>query len=96
MSYIKAALLPEEQLLYYTKPHYIVIGRILVLIALSFLVSKWIANTWFSGWMLVIILVSFIGAIIDYSCSEYALTNKRVLMKMGVLSKLSPSLVLGI
>ncbi len=89
MSYIDQSILPDEQILYRTKKHYIMflpsalwtIGAIFLLLNSNPMVVK------VSGLFAVIAAFYWIGAYLTYTVSEFAVTNKRILMREGFFLK---------
>lgn len=95
MSYIQKNLLPEEKILYFTKPHYIIFypALICLILAIWFLTNNHIPA--FVGYLFVLMsIIVFIGELVAYSCSEYGITDKRVIMKVGFISSRSVELFL--
>ena len=88
----KCALLPEEQLLYYTKPHGIIFASILVWMFAGTVLFMMVAaqpslNQLYAGLDYIcygLISLSVLGCIsnifVRYNYSEIIITNKRVLM----------------
>lgn len=89
MSYVKTTLLPEEHILYYTRPHYIVFFRVLIWLFLAFFAFKVIASFFLGTILLLVSLGGCVSALISYYCSEYAITSKRILMKVGFIRRKS-------
>jgi uncharacterized membrane protein YdbT with pleckstrin-like domain len=88
MTYVQQTLLPEEKILYHTKPHYIVFYPLFLwlILALFFFNSD---NTLFGTLLLLLSVLSLINSIINYYYSEYAITNKRIIMKIGFIRRKS-------
>lgn len=86
--YTQQTLLPEEKISYYTKPHFIIFYSI----PLWLICGIWIYNN-SSIFMGVLLLLMGIGdgisKLITFYCSEYVITNKRVIMKTGFISRQS-------
>ena len=91
MSYTKHSLLNGEEILYCTKPHWILIFEALPWLLLAWLATKFSVGaelmfgnlfknllTLYAGW-------SLLGTIIRYYNTEYALTNRRILVKTGFI-----------
>jgi len=95
MSYIQKTLLLEEKILYYTKPHYVVFYPVLLWLVLAawFLTSS-IVPVIFGYLLLLMCLFSCISELIAYNCSEYVITNKRIIMKTGFIHRRSLELFL--
>jgi uncharacterized membrane protein YdbT with pleckstrin-like domain len=88
MLYIEKTLLPEEKILYSTKPHWMIFYPMIIWLAISLLF--FIMNSSFFGSLLLIISIfSFINSVINYYCSEYVITNKRIVMKVGFIRRRS-------
>lgn len=88
MSYIKDTLLPDERLVYYTGPHFIIffpcVFWLLLAVAILFLVPQ---HPIFSYATLVIAGAYAITCYISFISAEYAVTNKRVLIKVGFIRR---------
>lgn len=88
MTYVKKTLLLEEKILYHTKPHYIIFYPIFLWTALTL----WFFNTdniLFGIFLLLISILSLVNSLINYYCSEYVITNKRIIMKIGFIRRKS-------
>ncbi|EKE00565.1 MAG: putative membrane-associated protein [uncultured bacterium] len=90
MLYAEKTLLPGEKILYYTKPHYIIFYRAVlwVVFAALILISNYI-GTFIGKLLLLTSIFSCINVFIDYYCSEFVITNKRVLIKLGFIRRQS-------
>jgi prepilin signal peptidase PulO-like enzyme (type II secretory pathway) len=100
MSYVENNLLPNEQVTYWAKLHWIIyfwpIVFLLGAVALAVAVA---ALGWHDGWMAAtvlagIALLCFLPPWIDSLSSEFAVTNKRVLIKVGLIRRHSLELLL--
>jgi uncharacterized membrane protein YdbT with pleckstrin-like domain len=89
MSYIDQTILPDETILYRTKKHYIVflqpalwsIGALI----LFFNASPYVM---YSGTVFALIAAFFwIITFLNFSVSEFAITNKRIIMREGFFVK---------
>lgn len=89
MSYTKQTLLPEEKVLYQTKPHLIVFYPVFLwgFLATYFFSTEW--GTVIGSLLLAISIVSMINSFINYYCSEYVITTKRILVKVGFIRRRS-------
>jgi hypothetical protein len=100
MSYVENNLLPNEQVTYWAKLHWIIylwpITFLLAAIAvLAGVFSAGMHGGWIAGAVLAGIgLVSFLPPWIDSLSSEFAVTNKRVLIKVGLIRRHSLELLL--
>lgn len=89
MSYIDKTLLPDEKVIYRSHPHWIVVFKSLVTLSLiAALATMWARHTLFilSFYSLLGLGVSLSGLIAYYS-SEFGITDKRVIMKSGFISR---------
>ncbi len=99
MSYTKNNLLPEEKLLYYTRPHYIIFFNCLPWV-LFFLIATnagyfvsynfpLMRSNIFGVLLLLVGCGQLLSAIISYYSSEYAITSRRILVKTGFIRRRS-------
>ncbi len=89
MSYIDQSIMPNETLLYRTKKHYIMFlpSAVWTAGAIFFLFNP---NDYVKYAGLVfgaLALFFWLGAFLDYSVSEFGITDKRVLMREGFFVK---------
>jgi uncharacterized membrane protein YdbT with pleckstrin-like domain len=99
MSYINRNLLAGEQVVFRTRLHWLlylgpVLLTVFVLLPIAWLLSSgsWSGITWIPlGVGLVILLAAFIKR----QSSDFAVTNKRVMMKVGVFRTRSIELLLS-
>lgn len=101
MRYINSTLLNREKIVFSTHPHWVVFGPATITLMLSFLVwfcgASQSALNWFimgkalyvwaALFCLVIAAYMGIRAWILYTTSEYGVTNKRVIMKTGLIQR---------
>ena len=99
MSYIDGNLLPDEQVVFRTRLHWKILVGPLLFAVVTVLPVVWMLSqgTWNS---LILIapglgLLVFLAAVIRRQSSDFAVTNKRVVMKVGVFSTRSVELLLG-
>jgi uncharacterized membrane protein YdbT with pleckstrin-like domain len=99
MSYIDGNLLAGEQVVYRTRLHWALFIVPVLFTAVVLLPIAWfLANgTWSSyAWIpLALGLVVLLAALIKRQSSDFAVTNKRVMMKVGVFSTRSVELLLN-
>lgn len=99
MSYIDANLLADERVVFRTRLHWkLLVGPVLfTLVAL--LPAAWLlAQHRWSAWALIppgLGLLYLLAAIIKRQSSDFAVTNMRVVMKVGVFRTRSVELLLG-
>ena len=101
MSYIRKTLLPSEKVLCQTGPHYIVLASMAawVIIIFLFMFGKkpdvkitffpFAINDVYLYLLLLMGIFQSIKALIIYAFSEYVITNKRIIMKTGFISRQS-------
>lgn len=99
MSYVDRTLLDGERIVYRTRLHWLVYLRPLLLYLLVFLPLAW--WTWSSTWHryawipVALGLLTFLPALIRRQSSDFAVTNKRVMMKAGIFNTRSIELLHG-
>jgi uncharacterized membrane protein YdbT with pleckstrin-like domain len=100
MRYIEQNLMQGEQIRYHTKLHWIVFAVPIFIIIFGlffFLLSRSDALAGFMIFGSLFILVGIllgVSRFIDYKSSEFAITNKRVLIKVGFIRRHSLELLL--
>jgi uncharacterized membrane protein YdbT with pleckstrin-like domain len=109
MSYLDETLTDDEEVLYRTKPHWIIftpaLGWLFLAILILFLGPRYafsdmaIYGTYslldiLATLILIIALISAFRAFITYQNSEFAITNQRILMKVGFISRASYEILL--
>ncbi len=95
MTYIESNLLADENLLYLVRPHWIIflVPFVCTIIAIVFLILP--AFFPILGLLLLFgAVVTWITALITYLCSEFGLTNRRVMVKTGFIRRYSLELLL--
>ena len=99
MSYIDSNLLPGETVVYRTRLHWMlfigpVLFTVVVLLPLTWFLGSgsWSGFAWIPPALGLLILIT---AFIRRQSSDFAVTNKRVMMKVGVFSTRSVELLLG-
>ena len=99
MSYIDSNLLAGEQVVFRTRLHWLLFLVPVLVCVVVLLPAAWFAahSTW-SGyaWIPVALAAAILlAAFIKRQSSDFAVTNKRVMMKVGVLSTRSIELLLN-
>jgi uncharacterized membrane protein YdbT with pleckstrin-like domain len=101
MSYVDTNLLPQEQVVYRARLHWIVYVTPAVLIGLALIIflvaaanSATAGGAVFGGFILVIGLYSLLMRWIRMKTSEFAVTTKRVVIKVGLIRRHSLELLL--
>ena len=92
MGYIESNLLPDEMIVYKAKLHSIIFWKAFALIFLGivFLLIQPIMG----AIVIAIGVFAIISPIIDYATSEFGVTNKRVIIKVGFLRRRTLELLL--
>jgi uncharacterized membrane protein YdbT with pleckstrin-like domain len=85
MRFIEKNLSANERILYKAKIHWFIYVRGLFFIILGFLVGK--ASPAASGFLFLVGLVIILMAVIVAQTTEFAVTNRRVVLKTGVTSR---------
>ncbi|EKD92296.1 MAG: hypothetical protein ACD_29C00077G0002 [uncultured bacterium] len=107
LKYIQSNLLTNEKIIYGVRPHWIIFGSTVFFAILSlffwikkpillttYIIGGWNLDTLASGILLIVAIYCGIGAFIQYMNSEYGITNKRVLIKVGWISRDSLEIML--
>jgi len=107
LKYILSNLLDNEKLVYGVRPHWIIFSSTIYagILALFFWAEEPVLLTMFmiGGWSLDALVAACLacvaiywglGALIRYTTSEYGITNKRVLIKIGWIQRTSLELML--
>lgn len=109
MSYIDETLMNDEEVVYRTKPHWIIftpaLGWLFLSILILFLAPRYmLANTYvYSNYtfsdilgiaVLLLAVISGLVAYVTYQTSEFGITTKRILMKVGFISRTSLEILL--
>ncbi len=94
MSYVQSNLLPNESVTYWAKLHWIIyalpLGVFAVAVAIVALGGGWIAGAVVAAVAVILFVPPWIRAM----SSEFAVTNKRVLIKVGLVRRHSLELLL--
>ena len=94
MSYVENNLLPNEQITYRAKLHWIIYGLPGTIFVIAILVALG-GGGWIAGLAMGVIgLVLLVPPWIKSTSSEFAITNKRVLIKVGLIRRHSLELLL--
>jgi uncharacterized membrane protein YdbT with pleckstrin-like domain len=96
MSYVDKSLLPDERVTYRTHLHKIIFvwPAVVALFAVTLLlVGSWLAGV--GTLLLVAAIISELGIWVRYTTSEFAVTNRRVIIKVGLLSRRTLEMMLS-
>ncbi len=103
MKYIEKTLLDNEKVIHWTHPHWIIFVPAFFMLLLASIIYVYGSQLYFLNSTIFMVrvyecfailclavgLYSFTKAYIAYESSEYGVTNKRVLMKIGLLDRSS-------
>jgi uncharacterized membrane protein YdbT with pleckstrin-like domain len=99
VSYVNSNLLTGKRVVYRTRLYWLLLGWPVLFLIVVCVPVAWLATTdrWNDlAWIPVgIALLILLGAIVKRQSSDFAVTNKRVLMKVGVFSTRSTELFLN-
>jgi len=98
VGYVDENLLPQETIVYRTSVHWVVflVRGVLAAFLMLLTLSSFAAGSTGLGIILLLIAALLVGwSFLVYKTSEFAVTNKRVLVKVGVLSRRSVELLLN-
>lgn len=94
MGYIDQNLMPGEEVTFRTKLHWYVFFWPLIIIIASVLLVATGGDALIGSVLLFFGLATVVGAAVRYSTSEFAITNRRVMMKTGFIRRNSLELLL--
>jgi uncharacterized membrane protein YdbT with pleckstrin-like domain len=86
MSYVDDSLIPDEQVVFRTRLHLIIFFIPIVLLAISVCLFVYTVPL-AAETVLAVAVLWFLVKYVDYASSEFAVTNKRVIIKVGVLRR---------
>jgi uncharacterized membrane protein YdbT with pleckstrin-like domain len=98
MSYVEEHLLPAESIIYRGALHWIVYATpsllVLALLALGVLVAINFSSMWGAG-IAALAIIPLVTAYITYASAEFAVTNKRVVIKVGWIQRNTVEILLS-
>ena len=100
MAYIDKRLMSEEKIIYRTKLHWVVFGKPFILFLFSlFLISIGMSSQnvifgVFGTYLFIFTFIYGIGILIKFVCSEFIISNKRVLIELGFIKRISLETIL--
>jgi uncharacterized membrane protein YdbT with pleckstrin-like domain len=100
MSYVDDSLIPNESVVFRTRLHWIIFTWPILFLILTGLVfyfayvhgGAWLVHT--GEALLLITAILFLAKYVVYRSSEFAVTNKRVIIKVGVMQRRTLELLL--
>lgn len=98
MSYVEEHLLPGEQVMYEAHLHKLSFGVpiIISVLLLAAAVAAFVSSNAVAGALLIAVAcLPLIWALVIYSSSEFAVTNKRVIIKTGFIQRRTIETMLG-
>lgn len=90
MSYVDSTLLPGEQVTFRTHLHWVIFARSVAILLIGVLIFAFAVHgalAMLGGVVALVGLVLWVFAYIHRRTSEFAVTNKRVIVKVGVLQR---------
>lgn len=91
MSYVDSTLLPGEQVMFRTELHWLIFARAAVVLTIGVVILVlsyfWTPAFWFGVAILVLGMIGWLGAYVRRRTSEFAVTNKRVIVKVGIVRR---------
>jgi uncharacterized membrane protein YdbT with pleckstrin-like domain len=94
MGYVESNLLPNEQITYRARLHWIIYALPVIVFLIAIVVALG-GGGWIAGMAIAIVgFVLFLPPWIKAASSEFAITNKRVLIKVGLIRRHSLELLL--
>ena len=96
MSYAKKNLMDGENIVYSSKLHWVIfLGPVLILIvAISFFNGSGDYGA-FRGFLIFLAIIAGIGQFIKFMTTDFIITNKRVIAKMGLVRRKSIEVLLN-
>lgn len=91
MSYIDRNLIPNEEIIFRTKKHLIIFLLPVLLLIGTIYISAYMENNpilvkvYWGPWIVTAIIWAIVG--LEYMSSEFAVTNKRVMMREGFFTR---------
>jgi len=96
MSYLEKTLLPNERVYYQGRVHWIIFNQALMWFAITWILSQQSQLVIYLAYVTAALFVTqLISATITFTTSVYAVTNKRVIMKVGFISRHSLEIFLN-
>ena len=101
MSYVSSSLISGEEVKHWGKVHYfiflkpVILGFITVAIIISAMANKMPEAALFSVVFAIPGFIYFIQSIIWYFTTEYAITDRRIILKTGLISRKASELFLN-
>jgi len=95
MSYVEKNLLQGEEVVYRAKLHFVIFALPVAIAALGLVLAVVVASWIVAFVILVIAIVVAFPRYIRFVSSEFAVTNKRVIVKLGLIHRQTLELVLS-
>jgi uncharacterized membrane protein YdbT with pleckstrin-like domain len=91
MSYVDGTLLPGEEVTFRTYLHWLIFARAALVLAIGLITLvlgySWSPALWLGVAFIVLGLIAWLAAYIQRKTSEFAVTNKRIIVKVGILRR---------
>ena len=95
MGYIESNLMSGEYIVHRSTLHWIIFSRPIFFILVAVLMLSNETTILFGGLVFLIGLVDGVGRFVSYRASEFGVTNKRVLVKVGIIQRRSVETLLS-
>ena len=96
MSYIEKNLMDDENILYRSKLHWVIfLWPVIWLVVAIMLFNGDEDSVALGSLLLLIAIVTSINSLINYKTSEFGITNKRVIVKVGFIRRNSVELLIN-
>lgn len=92
MGYIEANLLPDEQVVHKAMLHWLIFGKALLVVALG--IGLLAVEPTVGALVMVIGLIAALPPLVAYKTSEFGVTTKRVIIKVGLIQRRTLELLL--
>ena len=86
MSYVDNSLIPDEQVAFRTRLHWVIFLPPILLLGISVLLFAY-GMALGGEALLAVALLWGLAKYVDYASSEFAVTNKRVIIKVGIVRR---------
>lgn len=89
MNYIDKTLLPDEKVVYRSRPHWVIFFKpLVILFAAIFAFNEGGLNS-LAAFLGLVTILGYMSMLIFYFTSEFGITNQRVIIKLGFIQRYS-------
>lgn len=89
MGYLDKRLMPQERIIYRAKLHWIIYPKSFLFLISAFLLPLFVSLPTLTALLLFLGVVFLVRAVIIWLTSEFGITNRRVLVKEGLIRRSS-------